>query len=350
MSSVTHLHRNNAFLPVPLHWYKQRTKIDSSRLRLFFVSRCSLDPSVAFVLSHFEADHILKLKKTAQQNPTTVRGPFSIDLGKRSLSKLLVSSEGIAVHSRSGEDKSPPLVATWAELKKMSKKGKSGAYECFIDGVSAPNKIAGISETTQRAASLYPCAPGKPPTMILGGFGMHRLKGTDPSADTKEKIRAVGKICFRGKVLDICTGLGYTAIAASEVRSVDAVTTIELDPVVVSIQRRNPWSEDLFLNPKINRIEGDAAVVLKSLPDNYYDVIVHDPPAQAMGGELYSQEFYVQLNRVSVLNATLFHYVGDPSSQESGRLYRGIMSRLQEAGFMDIKKDYGAYGIIARAR
>lgn len=232
----------------------------------------------------------------------------------------------------------------------MSKKGKSGAYECFLDGESSPSKIAGISETTKRTASLHPCVPGKPPTMILGGFGMHRLKDTDPSADTQEKISAVGKSRFRGEVLDICTGLGYTAIAAAEIGSVKSVTTIELDPIVVSIQRRNPWSENLFLSPKIRRLQGDATVVLKSLPENHYSVIIHDPPAQAMGGELYSQDFYFQMRRVCTPNATLFHYVGDPSSQESGRLYRGIMNRLQEAGFTDIRKEYGAYGITARAR
>ena len=43
----------------------------------------------------------------------------------------------------------------------------------------------------------------------------------------------------------------------------------------------------------------------------------------------------------------LFHYIGSPDSKESGRLYKGIMNRLQEAGFVNIKKASKAYGLVA---
>ena len=45
----------------------------------------------------------------------------------------------------------------------------------------------------------------------------------------------------------------------------------------------------------------------------------------------------------------LYHYVGDPSSKASGKLFKGILERLREAGF-DAKTNKRAYGITAVAR
>lgn len=146
----------------------------------------------------------------------------------------------------------------------------------------------------------------------------------------------------------MCTGLGYTAIALATVEPVSKVTTIELDPVIADVvSARNPWSEQLFRNEKIVRVVGDATEVLPTLEAGQFDVAVHDPPAQAMGGELYSLEFYGELARVLVRGGRLFHYVGDPDSGESGRLFRGVQKRLGEAGFKQIRTDKEAFGVVA---
>jgi len=79
-------------------------------------------------------------------------------------------------------------------------------------------------------------------------------KGTDPYRDTRQKIRAVSPL--RGRVLDICTGLGYTAIEAA--KTAEEVVTIELDPTALEVARLNPWSRPLFDNPRIRQIVGDA--------------------------------------------------------------------------------------------
>lgn len=300
---------------------------------------------VAFVLSHFEAPTFYSLKRKVTAYPAEISGPFSVDLGTRFLDSIGISEAGISLSS----GQSSSTIVTWTELKKMCKKGKSGAYECFSDGETPPQKVADISELTNRTASLLPVAQGAPPTLILGGFGMHRLKDTDPEKDTLTKIQAVGNYNMRGRILDVCTGLGYTAIKAAERRGVTSVTTVELDPMVVMMQRRNPWSKGLFENERIERIVGDATVVLKHMEDEFYDVVIHDPPAQAMGGELYSLEFYQELRRVCVKGAKMFHYIGDPQSQESGRLYRGVSERLAKAGFVDIVKDARAFGLTAIA-
>lgn len=126
------------------------------------------------------------------------------------------------------------------------------------------------------------------------------------------------------------------------------VTTIELDPVIADVvSARNPWSEALFRSEKIERVVGDATAMLPTLPARAYDVAVHDPPAQAMGGELYALAFYEELARVLVSGGRLFHYVGDPESKESGRLFRGVEQRLRDAGFERVKKARDAFGVVA---
>jgi uncharacterized protein len=326
---------------------------------------------VACVLSHVEAAALLRLRArvgnlaAAPLSPSSsdaltqydAPGPWSINLGRDSLASVLLCNGGLVLVPAPPQSPSlsptaaltPRPQVTFEQLAKMAKKQRVGAYECFFDGETPPQKIAGISDTTQRTASLQPLVDGKPPTVVLGGFGMHRFKGTDPAADTVSKIRALGSAAAYGCVLDICTGLGYTAIALADIPTVTAVTTIELDPVMVDMQQRNPWSERLFVDPKIDRVVGDAVHALCGLPSDTFRAVLHDPPAQAMAGELYSELFYTQLSRVLAQDGKLFHYIGDPSSSESGRLYRGIVQRLLNAGFYRVQEAPGAFGLTAFA-
>lgn len=310
------------------------------------VTKCSSrDPSIAFVLSHFEARKLLSVRSQSGCSGVMVKGPFSVDIGRRSIEEICVLGEGIGVGCEEAV-----VVATWEELKKMGKKGRVGAYECFLDGKVAPCKIAGISEVSGRSGSLYPAVEGKAPTVVLGGFGMHRLKGTNPCDDTAAKIEAVGKEFLKGEVLDLCTGLGYTAIAAAAGGDVSGVVTVELDPMMVEIQRRNPWSEGLFdEDGKIERVVGDATEVVKGFESGRFEVVLHDPPARAIAGELYSREFYGELRRVCKDGGRLFHYIGDPASGESGKLYKGVVKRLREVGFVGIEISEEAYGVVGYA-
>jgi len=295
------------------------------------------------VLAHYKASELLKVRGRVNELVTLkqasrcrVGGPFSVDLGTRALESISADARGVFL-----DDDAIPL--SWKDLQKMTKKGKTGAYECYEDGWE---RIAEFSDKTQRAISLLPIAKGVAPTVVIGGFGMHRIKSSDPWTDTQLKMKALGTAS--GNALDICTGLGYTAIALADQSTVDRVTTIELDPSIVNIQLRNPWSRRLFQNPKIHREVGDAVKVLPTLPDRSFSTIVHDPPALALCNELYTLEFYQHLCRTLKPSGKLYHYVGDPASKESGRLYNGIMDRLQQAGFQQVKKADGAFGIIAR--
>jgi predicted methyltransferase len=339
-----------------------------------------LNPQVAVVLSHHEAAALLSLRTVANSLPpgalsTTASGTWSADLGRTTLTSIIVAADGLVLVGRGQEP--PPghepalsdadvcddgagqraplgVQVTFGELKKMSKKGKVGAYDVYLDGVSAPDRIAGISDLTSRTASLQPHVAGAPPTVTLGGFGMHRFSGTDPGLDTAAKIAALERACggaARGKALDICTGLGYTAIGLAACPGVGRVVTIELDPVIADdVSRRNPWSEELFVSAKIERVVGDACQVVAAMEGGAFDVVVHDPPAQAMGGELYAGKFYDELCRVMKAGGCLFHYVGDPGSVESGRLFRGVRARLIAAGFENVCVAEEAFGVTATVK
>jgi hypothetical protein len=44
----------------------------------------------------------------------------------------------------------------------------------------------------------------------------------------------------------------------------------------------------------------------------------------------------------------LFHYVGDPESRSGGNITRGVLRRLEEAGFERVARQPAAFGVVAR--
>lgn len=214
---------------------------------------------------------------------------------------------------------------------------------CFVvEETGELERLYVFSETTKRAVSLSGHPTGAP-TMFVAGFPMHRTKAVDPWQDTEHKIAAVTPIS--GRVLDICMGLGYTAILAS--KSASSVTTIELDPAVEAVAQRNPWSQPLFAGGKITRRLGDAFEVLKTLPSGAFDVVLHDPPTMQLAGELYSGAFYREILRVLSRRGKLFHYIGSPESRHGATVTKGVVRRLHEAGFAAVAAAPDAYGVVA---
>src|SRR5205823_5246081 len=139
------------------------------------------------------------------------------------------------------------------------------------------------------------------------------IVGIDPSEDTRRKIAAAGPP--RGRVLDTCTGLGYTAIAAA--RTADNVVTVELDPTALEIARLNPWSRGLFDNPRITQVLGDSGERVGEFPDGSFSLVMHDPPTFSLAGDLYAGAFYRQLFRVLAPGGRLFHYIGQVEGKKS---------------------------------
>lgn len=163
---------------------------------------------------------------------------------------------------------------------------------------------------------------------------MHRTKNLAPLEDAQQKIKWI-KITKGETVLDICTGLGYTAIESYKTGA--KVTTIEKDPNVLEIAEKNPFSSELFDGINQNEIKlflEDASIAVKSFEDEGFDAILHDPPRFSFAGELYSEEFYSELYRILRKGGRLLHYVGSPGSKYRGKDFvKGVQRRLIEVGF-----------------
>lgn len=191
---------------------------------------------------------------------------------------------------------------------------------------------------------LLPVGAFTAPTLEISGIHMHRISGITPWEDAKKKIEVIGKL--KGKlVLDICTGLGYTAIN-SLMYGAKSIISIEKDPNVLEIAKYNPWSKELA-NEKIKIILGDASEVILNFSNNQFDVIIHDPPRLALAEVLYSNAFYKELYRVLKPGGRLFHYVGKPGHlARKIKLIESVSGRLKRVGFKT-KAVHDVLGILA---
>jgi predicted methyltransferase len=275
------------------------------------------------VLSHYQVKPLLEAHRRG-----LVAAVASLDLN---LTQVQVKLDGDGLRLPDGQR------LDWETLEGVF----TAESSCFVIEGGTAQPVQFYSEETERAYSLYPTAGA--PTMLVSGIPMHRIKDTDPHADTLEKIRATRPVV--GQVLDTATGLGYTAIEAAKTAA--HVTTIELDPAALEVCRRNPWSQGLFDNPKITQLVGDSFEVVQELPDASYTRIIHDPPVFALAGDLYSGEFYRELHRLLRNNGRLFHYVGDPESKSGHSITVGVMRRLGQAGFRDVHRAPRAFGVVA---
>jgi uncharacterized protein len=212
---------------------------------------------------------------------------------------------------------------------------------CWLVAGNTTEKIQLFSEALNRFYSLMPTE--RAPTLLVSGIPMHRIKGIDPHEDTLRKIRSVAQVT--GRVLDTTTGLGYTAIEAA--KTATEVVTIELDPTVLEVGRRNPWSRELFTRSNISQLVGDSAEVIRSLNAATFARIFHDPPTFKLAGQLYSGAFYRELYRVLQSGGRLFHYIGDLESRTGSTVAKGAIRRLQEAGFKRVEQRQETFGLVA---
>ncbi len=278
--------------------------------------------SEIIVVSHFQARPLIEARERGADAAQT-----SLDLGREEV-QVRLETDGV----RMG-----PGIVPWPLIEEIAKSDTA----CFAIEDGEARKIQTFSEETDRVYTLYPTAGA--PTMLVSGVPMHRIKGIDPLEDTRRKLRTIAPVA--GRALDTATGLGYTAIEAA--RTASSVLTVELDPAAQAIARANPWSRELFEGERIERQYGDSFEVVRELADASFDRIIHDPPMFSLAGELYSLEFYRELHRVTAPGGRLFHYVGDPESRSGARVTRGVLRRLEEAGFRDLRRRPEAFGVSA---
>jgi predicted methyltransferase len=274
------------------------------------------------VLSYIQAENLLRARQAGE-----VRALVSLDLG---LSRVEVGVEVQGVCFADGQ------IVTWEDLERIN----ASKGSCFVVKGGACQKVQVFSEATNRLYSLMPTQGA--PTMLVSGIPMHRIKGIDPHQDTLRKIKTIAPI--RGRVLDTATGLGYTAIQAA--KTADQVITVELDPAALEIARLNPWSGPLFEKPKITQIIGDSFEEIQNFESGSFARIIHDPPVLSLAGDLYSGQFYGQLFRVLGRGGRLFHYIGDLDSKSGRTTTKGVIRRLQEAGFPQVLRRPEAFGVV----
>lgn len=273
------------------------------------------------IFSHFQTSAL-----TDQTNALTVS--TSADLGRSTI---------VATRSVEGWTFPNGALLTFAQINTINAE-KNG---CFMLAHQQIIKAEAFSSFTNRYYSLIPTS--RAPSMLISGIPMHRIKDTTPIEDTQAKIAAVGRL--HGWILDTATGLGYTAILAAQ--TAEQVITIELDPVVLTICRMNPWSAELFTNPKIHQLIGDSGDLAMAFPDESFSAIIHDPPTFSLAGNLYSTAVYQAFHRLLKPNGRLFHYIGNPESRYGASTTRGVVQRLTQAGFSVTPKPR-AFGVLAK--
>jgi len=298
-----------------------------------------MKPLPGLVLSYVQVEPLLQARKAGKTTAAT-----STDLGLTTQEAVLLPG---GVRFAGGEE------VDWTLLEEI----RAATHVCFRMETAGPAHpavpvpIQAFSEFTGRFYSLWPTSTA--PSLILSGIPMHRIKETDPYRSVQEVMRATGPI--GGEVLDTATGLGYTAIQAS--RSGAHVTTIEIDPVVLEICRQNPWSQALFENRSaaggtagsggITQVVGDSFEEIERFGDETFSVIIHDPPMMSLAGDLFSEAFYRQAYRVLKRRGRMFHYIGDPESKSGASVTRGVMRRLEQAGFARVQRKPAAFGVMA---
>lgn len=235
--------------------------------------------------------------------------------------------------------------------------GASVAIDALVEVEENPDSVYALLDDTVEKVTWFSEDTGKVytlratrgwPALEISGILMQRIKDVDPREDAAAKAAAVAPV--RGRVLETCFGLGYSALHTAA--HADSVLVFEIDPNVVEMARLNPYSAPVFEpGSKIELRLGDVAEEIRRLPDASFDVILHDPPTLAIAGELYATAFYEELYRVLARRGKLFHYTGDPGSRHRRQDLPGrVAQRLGEVGFVSVRREPRALGVSARKR
>jgi uncharacterized protein len=255
----------------------------------------------------------------------------SLDLGRTTVTVALLSQTVVFPDGQT---------LTASQLRDIA--GHAESVYAVLD--DQPVKVTWFSAETNKVYTLR--ATSGWPALEISGILMHRIKDTDPKADAESKIAAVAPV--RGRVLETCCGLGYTALHAA--RTAETVTVFEIDPNVLEMVRINPYSAPLLEEgSRVDVRNEDVAEAIHHLPDDAFDIIIHDPPTLAIAGELYGDAFYGQLLRVLRPRGRLFHYTGDPGSRHRRQDLPGrVADRLAAVGFGRVRREPVALGVSAR--
>jgi len=220
----------------------------------------------------------------------------------------------------------------------------SQAEDCVEIAGGRCEKVYIFSRQTRKYYKLYQPFEDRAPTIVIAGATMHTIVGTDPWQDEAQKVEALappgGATC-----LDTCFGLGYSALLLARA-GCRSVVSCEVDPNVLECAAANPWSRAAFEHERIETVASDVRDYLTGCTDRSFGAIFHDPPELQQAGELYGAALCSELARVIRPGGMLYHYVGAPGARTGRDLARGVMRRLREAGFAQVRR--GPRGVLAR--
>ncbi|MAG16357.1 hypothetical protein CMO88_04820 [Candidatus Woesearchaeota archaeon] len=229
-------------------------------------------------------------------------------------------------------------------FKHLNEIANDGEICYYLEKRKSPQKLKIFSADTNLFYKLIPSRDA--PTIEISGIKMHRTQERTPWQDTIDKISSLQPL--KGRILDTCCCLGYTAITAAKEKDVTQVFTFEKDSNVLEMTDYNPWSRELYLDRKIKLAIGDVNKGIEMFSTAFFDAIVHDPPPFSLSPELYSLDFYKKLFRVLKSSGKIFHYMGNPENEQGKDFVKGVIKRLKEAGFKKIKERPDILGITAQ--
>lgn len=253
------------------------------------------------------SQELMKINDAIKKGKSEIE--ISLDLGK-TLSKVQISADEITLPNNT-------------KIKPIKVKDKDKT--CYIIEKNKFVKLQFFSNETNKLYKLIPTSFR--PILKISATSMHKMPFV-------EKIK---KLKLKGKILDSGTGLGYTAIAASQHSK--QVITIEWDPNVIEISKLNPYSEELFTKNNIKQINADFTKEVKKFKNNEFDNIILDAGTIHQSGNFFSTNNYKEVYRVLMLGGKLYHYLPQ-SGIKRGRDYIGeIIKRLKTLGFKNIQRD-----------
>src|SRR5262245_51325736 len=133
-----------------------------------------------FILSHIHVAPAFAARQAGCQQAT-----LSLDLGLTTC-EVNLFLDGIMLPSGA--------LVSWDALREV----QEHTATCFVVLQDGLEKVQRFSTRLNLFYSLMPTVGA--PTLLVGGFTMHRIVGIRPEIDTERKLQTIG-VC-RGKVLD----------------------------------------------------------------------------------------------------------------------------------------------------
>ncbi len=215
----------------------------------------------------------------------------------------------------------------------------SDPEDCFLLlAEETIRKVYLYSDETRKYYKLYQPEENVAPTIVIAGATMHTIVDNTPWDDAHQKTSALPP--RNGECLDTCFGLGYSAQLLRN-RGYEKIVSCEKDSNVLRIARLNPWSANAFDRDGIEVVPSDVREYISDCQNERFAGIFHDPPTIHQAGELYSGELYKDFQRIMKSGGVFYHYVGSPGKKRGQDFKRGVMRRLQDAGFTRVERRKG---------